>query len=78
MYQVLEAAEAEQQEYQQRNPGVSMAFTACVFILFLIVMHHTMVVADGEDGYPMMPPMPPMPPPTDQGEIVRRELAYYG
>ncbi|GAX84325.1 hypothetical protein CEUSTIGMA_g11747.t1 [Chlamydomonas eustigma] len=52
----------EQEEYQQRHPGISCVFTACVFILFLFVMHHTMVVADGGmEDYPPAPGMPPMP-----------------
>lgn len=43
---------------------MSCVFTACVFILFLVVMHHTMVVAengDGTDPYPNAPSAPPMP-----------------
>ena len=52
-----------QEEYQQRHPGIQCIFTTCVFILFLVVMHHTMVVADGQDdmGYPPVPNPPPFP-----------------
>ena len=43
---------------------MSCVFTACVFILFLVVMHRTMVIADNGDGtepYPSAPSAPPMP-----------------
>jgi len=56
----------EQEMYQQRHPGISCVFTACVFILFLVVMHHTMVVAGGDvSDYPPAPGMPPMPDSAD-------------
>ncbi|PNH10853.1 hypothetical protein TSOC_002326 [Tetrabaena socialis] len=40
----------EGDQYYQRNPLASWVFTFVVFVLFLVVLHHTMIVADGMDG----------------------------
>ncbi|KAG2488498.1 hypothetical protein HYH03_013001 [Edaphochlamys debaryana] len=39
----------ESDHYYQRNPLASWCFTFVIFIMFLIVLHHTMIVTDGYD-----------------------------
>ncbi|KXZ45089.1 hypothetical protein GPECTOR_58g537 [Gonium pectorale] len=39
----------ESDHYYQRNPLASWCFTFVIFIMFLVVLHHTMIVADGID-----------------------------
>ncbi|GIL87377.1 hypothetical protein Vretimale_1694 [Volvox reticuliferus] len=40
----------ESDHYYQRNPLASWCFTFVIFVMFLVVLHHTMIVADGMDG----------------------------
>lgn len=39
----------ESDNYYQRSPAASWCFTFVIFIFFLVVLHHTMLVADGMD-----------------------------
>ncbi|GFR40376.1 hypothetical protein Agub_g925 [Astrephomene gubernaculifera] len=39
----------ESDHYYQRNPLASWCFTFVIFVMFLVVLHHTMLVADGMD-----------------------------
>lgn len=59
-----------------RNPALSCLFSACIFLLLIVMMHN---VGPGEGGtgdggfdYPSMPQYPPMPPmePMSSGEEV--------
>ncbi|KAG2429627.1 hypothetical protein HXX76_010858 [Chlamydomonas incerta] len=43
----------ETDHYYQRNPLASWCFTFVIFIMFLVVLHHTMIVADGMDASSM-------------------------
>ncbi|GLC44242.1 hypothetical protein PLESTM_001572100 [Pleodorina starrii] len=40
----------ESDHYYQRNPLASWCFTFVIFVMFLVVLHHTMIVADGIDS----------------------------
>lgn len=64
-------------EYQ-RHPGMNFVFTACVFILFLVVLHHTMGVADNGDDTsdPSYWPSPP-PPSTPDDETLADGFTFF-
>lgn len=47
--------------HQGRSPAMSCLMSACIFILFLVIMHNT-APDDGSDYFPVQPEMPPMPP----------------
>ncbi|KAF5826194.1 hypothetical protein DUNSADRAFT_4212, partial [Dunaliella salina] len=45
----FEEEEEEGDLYAPRHPGISWCFTFMVFFMFLVVLHHTLLVASGND-----------------------------
>lgn len=58
-----QAALLDDSDVYQRHPAMNCVFTACVFIFFLVVLHHSTIADDQMDGqgpgYHYMPSPPP-------------------